>query len=104
MIGTPITVPAISIRHLSQRTRNWLHRATAPSDHTDPIELPCMIAPHDNGFFMTLPSEETCQAEYLPADLVTLAKAYAVEEHWPPFGWILLDVDGDVVPELPTYD
>lgn len=92
MIGNPITIPAISIRHLTRRTRKWLAARIG--------DLLFMAADHDNGFFLTLPMEDSYKD--CPSDLVDLAKAYAADP--PAFGWILLDVDGDVVPGLPVYD
>lgn len=88
-----ITVPAISIRHLSAVTLVWMHQGLAANS------LDFMAAPHDNGWFLVAPASED-HLEALPEDLRGLFKAAS---HHATHGWILLDADGDVVEGLPLY-
>ena len=99
-----VQVPALSIMHLSQVTRSG-YLVSQYGDAAD--DLPFMVAPHDNGYFMTVPA---CQAQAddeqreewatIPADL------RAVFDFMSPhakFAWFMLDVDGDMMAGLPMY-
>lgn len=89
---TMVQMPCISINHLS--------RDTALHLHTDP-GYAGLIAPHDNGFFLTVPGDETQTREPAPDDLKAI---YAFMAGRAPHGWFMLDVDGDIQPDLPTYN
>lgn len=92
---TFVPVPAASLSHLSQATLNWLYPA---GEHVDPKEFPFLVAHHDNGVFMTLPAPH--HRAGLPQDLLDVfAAADGVATH----GWIMLDIDGDELADLPTY-
>lgn len=93
-----VTIPAISVQHLTESTRAAL---------CEPLERPFMVAPHDNGFFLNVPACQECQNEEqreefatIPGDLRTVFDYIATYSH---FGWMMLDVDGDVIPGLPVY-
>lgn len=86
-----ITMPAISIHHLTAKTVEWIQGTQG--------DLDFMCAQHDNGFFMVMPASEIL-IEALPEDLRNVFKA---STHHTTHGWFLLDVDGDVVPGLPVY-
>ena len=88
-----ITVPAISIHHLTAKTRDWIDNGWLTNS------LDFMCAPHDNGFFTIAPASED-HLEALPEDLRNVFKA---STHHTTHGWFLLDVDGDVVPGLAVY-
>lgn len=100
-----ISVPAISILHLSHVTRSG-YLVSQYGDVAD--ELPFMVATHDNGYFMTVP---TCHAQAddeqreewatIPADLRDVFNYIAPHA---AFAWFMLDVDGDIIPGLTVAD
>jgi hypothetical protein len=99
--ATLVTLPCISIRHLSEKTLEWL---TARSLQADAA---CMIAPHDNGFFLNVPActaqadtEQFTEFDQLPKDLQDV---FTFMQPIATHGWFMLDADGDVVPGLPVY-
>lgn len=86
-----ITVPAISIHHLKGSTVDWIRSMQN--------DLDFLAAMHDNGFFIVAPASED-HLDALPEDL--RAVFYASRDH-ATHGWLLIDVDGDVVEGLPVY-
>ena len=81
----------LSTEHLERSTMSLL--ATV-------ADWPMMIANYPEGVFISVPSEDACEAGYIPEDLVrvfTFARALGV-------GVIRFDADGDGCDSLPTYD
>lgn len=100
-----IQLPALSVMHLTQSTRDWLVNIARYA--TDGPWGAFMVASHDNGFFLTVPAcqaqsedEQRAQWAALPSDLRAVFDR--VSDH-APFAWFLLDVDGDPLPGLPVY-
>jgi len=98
-----LQIPSIALSHLAQAGRDFI--TSQYGDVAD--DLPFMVAPHDNGYFMTVPAcaaqaddEQREEFAQIPADLRAIFE-YMIER--APFAWFLLDVDGDTVPELPVY-
>jgi hypothetical protein len=96
-----IAMPAIALRHLSQRTLHWLRVKR------DEAEPPFWIAQYEDGFFLRIPACEACaDAEQrdefygLPVDLQHVFRA--LQPHTNT-GWIMLDVDADTWPGLSLY-
>jgi hypothetical protein len=100
--ATLVTLPCISIRHLSEETQEWLRVRAL---FTDP--KPFMVAAHDNGFFLNVPAcaaratyDQITEFSQIPPDL---SNVFLFMQPLATYGWCMLDVDGDVVPSLPTY-
>lgn len=100
-----VTIPAISLLHVSETTR----QEYLVSQYGDVADgLPFMVAPHDNGYFLTVPACQACEDDEqreqfatIPVDLRAVFDYMATYSH---FGWMLLDVDGDIIPGLPLGD
>lgn len=104
-LPTVIEVPAISIMHLKQTTRDWLTNLNRYATSGPWGEF--LNASHDNGFFLTVPACQACADEEqhkqwaaLPGDLRTVFDVVAPHAR---YAWFLLDVDGDPLPGLPLY-
>lgn len=97
-----ITIPAISLRHLTHFTQRWLI-----TQKNYAKEQPFLIADYGEGFFLRIPActaiddpEQKAEFYSFPEDLQRL---FRFMQPRSPFGWIMLDVDGDPEPGLPTY-
>lgn len=80
-----VTMPCISLKHLGRYAAWWLDRD----------DCPIRVVKHDAGYFIAGCTEET-----LPKALENIFD-WAADK--APFGWIMLDVDGDVQPDLEVY-
>lgn len=102
---TMVAIPAISILHLSHTTREE-YLVGQYGDVADGLSF--MVAPHDNGYFMTVPAchaqaddEQREEWATIPADLRSVFDYIAPHAM---FAWFMLDVDGDVMAGLPVAD
>jgi hypothetical protein len=102
--ATLVTLPCISIRHLSQGTIDRLSRQepTLPGE-----EVVFLLASHDNGFFLNVPActaratyDQITEFSQIPPDL---SNVFTFMQPIATHGWFMLDADGDVVPGLPVY-
>lgn len=90
-----IQVPVISSAHITQETAELLTQNSS--------SMPVPVATYRHGWFAFIFSPDIDNG-VLPADLEEVAAWYRQLPEFDYGGWLRLDSDGDVVPELPTYD
>lgn len=94
----PVVIPCIAYTHIKSETSLYLLRD----------DLPFMSAISDEAIFLTVPAcaataddEQRKVFQGLPQDLQDV---FAYMQDRAPHAWFMLSPDGDVMPNLPTYE
>lgn len=96
----PMKLPVLCINHVTESTMGRLHATAKRPASYRPVAT---SVPYQEGFFIRFWDESHDHSEIeMPADLAAI-KAWAADRKFKDM-WVRLDADGDVVPELPTYD
>ncbi|OQS11666.1 hypothetical protein B0T37_04325 [Chromobacterium violaceum] len=92
-----MTLPVLSTSHIREQTNAWLQNHAGDWGRMT-------FAEYGSGYFIALGESDSDPVEQFPQhpDLQQLMRW--VQTHYPAATWLRLDADGDVVPELPTYD
>lgn len=92
---TMVQVPCISYSHMAPDTSLWLQAAAEEGAEEGPGFLCALV----EGSCFLIPPTPDDRDDY-PDDLLAI---FAFADKHARFGWIMLDVDGDVQPELTMY-